>query len=695
MGLKIFGVGSVDQKSNNLLRDDKDLVDSRNIMANINGEYVKRPGTENDPSFIENNYDDIIFIKSLNQYFHKYDNDYVVYENGVRKTIYKYADPADTGLQTRISLAEYLNTAIFTHIDGANFTAKYDGNAVYRAGLPTPTITGYASGSKFGLFFYQFIDAKGNTIYGPATIVRDMAANGTLTVSTFSGGTGFYGGFLVKNLTAFTPFFINSSNRTLNYVKIGDDYQPGSIVTFRTQLASPTLQVTINGSKKTFFVQFVIESINVGAKTITFTADSVGDNEVQFDCISTGDYDLTGHLSLACFTSDSETTGYTGNLSYSFQSIYSDVSTNVVSYYPVDPDKFILLSDIYDLSTSKLRPPRCKYVYTYGYQLVCAPALSFYDFENNETLYTNNDLVMYSDVSAGDLGESFSESNRQLIGNTYDGEISALARVKDSLIAFKDRSIWSLDGILIPGQYALRKIESNEIGCLSSKSILSIDSGLLFQGQDGIYGIDGYKCEKISTRLDPFFVNVDKTLTRSVMNNSSDQHIFWTNQGMVVFDYEYKNIYIWSGINAESGITVDNQGSLRFFSLTTAKNFRADGALNDSGVAIDAFIRSAWFNLSEPGLLKKATDIRLYAFNNAGQTVLLKYFLDWSESKVKGPFTVNMSDASIKTIHRNLDIILNQSFSFELRNNIIDEDLNISGYEIQTTVIQDNDKNVK
>jgi hypothetical protein len=175
------------------------------------------------------------------------------------------------------------------------------------------------------------------------------------------------------------------------------------------------------------------------------------------------------------------------------------------------------------------------------------------------------------------------------------------------------------------------------------------------------------------------------------MNTDMDKYIFWTDKGIVVYDYHYKRWYIWDSIDGSKGLTVDNSLSLRFFGPTLATKLQT--ALNDYGLAIDAYIRSAWLDLGEPGLLKKATFLRLYSFNNTGQSVLLKYYQDWSESKFKGPFTIDMTTE--KTVKRNLDIIQNQSFSFEFRNNVIDEDLNISGYEVNTAVIQERDKNVK
>lgn len=697
MGLKLFGAGGIDQKSNNLLRADIDLIDSRNVMINTNNEYVKRPGTTEDTSFTDDDYSDMVFIKSMNQYFHRFGSDYVTYENGVRKEPYMWADPLVSG-ESKISLAEYLDTAIFTHEENQNFTAKYDGQSVYRAGLPVPNITLGTSGTKFLLYFFQFIDSKGNTIYGPANIDAQKDPSGSFTVATLKN-SGFYSGYLRMNL-ALGLTTISKTSRTITYDSVSSDIlNIGSKVTFKpfagfsgiagVQIIDTTTGNNVNGN---FFIQLEVQSFDVGTKQITFTQESFGKYEVLLSPSVAGIYNVHGALSIKYFKSDSETTGYTGSVSdFYYPFLDGSLTDHSISYSFTSLSQ--LMSDIYDITTSKLRPPKCKYLHTYGYQLVCGNVISFYDFENKETKYTNNDLVMYSDLSTGDLGENFSESNRQLIGNTYDGQITGMGRVKDSLIVFKDKMVFAMDGVLIPGQYTLRKIETNEIGCTSFKSILSVENALMFQGQDGIYITDGYKAEKASTNLDPFFTTINNELTRSVMNNALDQYLFWTDKGVVVFDYHHRKWFIWDSIDASSGITVDNDLSIRFFSNSMAIKFQA--ALNDSGVEIDAYLRSSWLAAGEPGLLKKATFLRIYSFKNAGQKIYLKYFMDWSESKVKGPFEIDMSNTDIKTIKRNLDIIQNQSFSFEFRNNVINEDLNISGYEVNAGVIQERDKNVK
>lgn len=697
MGIKLFGAGGIDQKSNDLLRDPKNLRDSRNVMINIRNEYCKRNGTDTNAGFNSEDFNDTQHIKALDTYFFWNGTDYVTYKNTVKKIPFTWSKGTETGVVNNISLAEYLNTTIFTHDSNQVSTMKYDGQSIYKAGLPAPLVTTATSGTLYILYFYEYIDAQGNTIYGPATILKNKASVGSFTVPTFLN-SGFYGGFLQVPFSAGINQSLTDSNlasRTLLYDSISPDISyVGARVTFKSSIASGVLVSPPGSGTASYFIQLEIESINTTTKEIVFTADSFKGSSIIMGHTNTGVFNVLGSLSIRYYFSNSEVVGYYGlQFPYYYPLLNNTQSTETITYDTAIDDT-VLLSDIYDITTSKLRPPKCKYVYTYGYQLVFVQAISFWDFQNKETVYTNNDLIMYSDTSTGDLGENVSESNRQLIGNTYDGELAGGARSKDSFVAFKNRSIFFLDGVLIPGQYSLRKIETNEIGCVSEKSILSADGVVLFQGQDGLYGIDGYSCKKITTDLDPYFKALtDPSVTRSVMNNVEDQYIFWTSNGTVVFDYNYKKWFIWNSIDASCGLTVDNLGSIRMFSPENARRFTA--SLSDSGFAINAWIKSAWFDLGEPSLLKKATDIRFFSLNNQGQTLNLFYYMNWNEALFKGPFTADMTNTDIKTFHKNLDIIQHQSFSFEIGNSVVNEDLNLSGYEVSTTIIQTKDKNVK
>jgi len=708
MGLKLFGPGGIDQKSNSLLRDPRNLRDARNIQYSSAKEYEKRSGTDHDSVFV-NSYTDVIFIKSMNQYFFRDGSDYSIYSNGVKRTIPKFIDPTTDG-DTLISSDEYLNTFIFTHITDQVATAVYDSSSIYRAGLPTPNTQPTGSGSTyFMLSFFEFIDAKGNTIYGPATINKDVSSGSfSTTFDTLLNG-GFCASYL-RTTVSTTPIVLNSTSRTISYDTKSADIVVGGKVVFRdrgativiSDLALPTREVTDD------FIILEVESVDTIGKTITFTAASFGTKQISIALTSGLPViaNVHGGCVLRVLFSPNEVTEYTTEQSYLNGFLVDNSAAQQTVTISLDTNvRPILLSDFYDITTSKLRPPNCSFVKVFGEQLVCGNVSSFYDFTNKEIKYTNNDLIMYSDLSTGDIGFNFSEINRQLIGDTYDGQISGLTRSKDSMIVFKNTSVYALDGILIPGQYGLRKIETNEIGCLSHKSILSVDGLVMFQGQDGIYAINGYTCKKVSTPLDPFFIAVDPSFTRSVMYNLKDKYIFFTDMGVVVFDYEYKEWFIWDGITANCGLTVDNNRNIKLFNSNYALDFISDkkdfnpaflsNPLLDEYLPIGSYIKTTYFDLGEPSLLKKTVEIRIFSLNNAGQTLSLSHCHDWTESNLSQVDTVDMSSADTRTILKKISIQQAQSISFVIENNIINEDMDITGYEIGIEVVQRKDKNVK
>jgi len=709
MALKLFGPGGIDQKSNDLVRDPRNLRDALNVKYSIIKEYEKRDGTSIDTDFSGDTYSDVIFINSLNEYFFRNGSSYYSYKNlnGViqaRKTISAetatdgLGNPADTATNiTNISGAEYLNTFIFTHQDNKNGTLKYDGNMIYRAGLPAPVVAMAASGAArttpiYILVFFDFIDNKGNQIYGPSVIKKLLSQQYKLTIDTLKN-SGFYSGFIE---VASGTQDIHSAQRTLTFTTKSSDIVAGSKVFFRY-------------SEEAFFKCIVfdkISDVNYGGDTlaslivetivgsvITFTAASIGLREITL--ITTATTNVIANSLLHVYASTEETTGYVWNSIFCPNNNLSTVVGN--AFVTPTTTGVNLLSNIYDITTSKLRPPKCKYISVFSNQLVFGNVTAFYNFENRENSYTNNDMVMYSDLSTGDSGEGLSEINRQLIGDTYDGQITGMIRCTDSLVVFKERSIYAIDGTISAGLYSLRKIQTNEIGCTSERSIMAIDSTVLFQGIDGIYSISGNVSKKYSGRIDPFFAQTgfDPSLTRSITDALNENYYFFTNKGAIVFNFEFKEWFIWDLANfALNGLTIDNSAErkIKMFAGSSVRKFIS--AKNDSNVAINAWIKTAWLDFGEPSLLKKIIDVRYFSLHNTGQVLTSRLYRDWDETKVKPDFTIGLT-SSIKSVLRKLDIQQAQSVSLFIGNNVLDEDLNLSGIEINGGIIQEIDKNVK
>ena len=94
-------------------------------------------------------------------------------------------------------------------------------------------------------------------------------------------------------------------------------------------------------------------------------------------------------------------------------------------------------------------------------------------------------------------------------------------------------------------------------------------------------------------------------------------------------------------------------------------------------------------------MLKKVTEVRYFSLRNLGQTLKSRIYHNWSESNVKPDYTIDMSSSSTKTVLRKVDIQMAQSVSLFIGNNNVNEDMNLSGFELGIGIIQELDKNVK
>jgi len=440
---------------------------------------------------------------------------------------------------------------------------------------------------------------------------------------------------------------------------------------------------------------------------ITFTADSFKGHEIFLDNTPAGDMNFHCGLILKQWFSEDEFTGYSIEADSFIEDVCFSVDRwttgifNTFTYFGTLANKKLLSAE-YDLTTSKIRPPVCKYLYMYGYQLVCGNIVGFWDFENKLNSYSNNDLIMYSDLNLGDTPVSFSESNRQLIGETQDGEVTAMGRVNDSLMVFKDRGIHAIDGVLLPGAYSKRTISTRGIGCDTFKSLVEADGLLFFQSYNGIYATNGFKITEVSQNFFNMFDDIDTSRSRGINNPDFDEVLMFC-KGIVgsdyVFAFNYKDggVYIWNAINANWGFLLNNERNVLIFGQRADnKVLTLDPQLRDVDQPINAFIRSSFLDLGEPGLLKKINEFRIYSFSNKGQNIDFKLMGNWNVNKVHVSSSIEeLRNADVKTKEQKTGTFTAMSFALELSNNVIDEDLCISDFELDIAINQTKDKNVK
>lgn len=698
-GLKKFKMGGVDLKSNDLIRDPMRASNLRNVIRNQKGDIDKAPGHESVETVV-GEFEKEIYYKSGNQ-------SVIVMSDGTLKKLYNGARQdcsiatlyANAGLtvKNRIISAEYLSNIYFTTSDGNSDVLKYDGGNMYRAGLPAPasvfagtasTISSPGTGY-FYRFFYSHKDLNGNITFGPYKQLTSTVNNATITVSSFKTANP-YGKFFNKYLTIpnalqnIGPLATTLNYTATNYV-VGDKF-----------LLDPDgmPEITISSASGKTFVALTITSIAAGV--ITFSATDFGD--VQSSISPTGaDFNIDNRTKLHIYRSDNESFGYK-NVSNSVFNTYlsSEIINNSqdnftsTAHASADPSGFF--EDVYNEDGQKLMPPKCKFITEYGDQLIYANIVGVYDQVNFFTQYNNDDLIIPSDIGNADNGENNS-ANIQKIGNSYDGSITGIKRCNDLLIVTKDNSIHALDGVIQPGAYSLRRIPTNYIGCLSHNSIIEVEGGILLNGNDGIYFVDGSSCRPLSENIDPFFNTILAERTIASVNSGNKRHIFYMTDGVthynVIFDYYAKEWFIWEGIDMSKGLYQANDKSLHFAKST--KLYKLNTSYSADGTAITGYYATNWEDLREPSVVKKFKSVRFFNLSAVDTTFTVRFQKNWKDTDITAN-TITVTVPAYSSVQKMFDQLSIHALRMIFQNSTLNQNMVITGYELEYEPIQKSDK---
>ena len=138
-----------------------------------------------------------------------------------------------------------------------------------------------------------------------------------------------------------------------------------------------------------------------------------------------------------------------------------------------------------DTSTTEIAPVSVDFTDTNFAFMVNHQDVTFLVKNNSDSLYFSRP------------NEPWSVSNFIRVGGEGSTErITGLASYGGMLVVFKEKSIWTLDG-LSEATFFSRPVVKG-IGCASHHSIVQVDGLLYFWGKDGLYGFDGTLPQKIS-----------------------------------------------------------------------------------------------------------------------------------------------------------------------------------------------------
>ena len=535
-------------------------------------------------------------------------------EIGVGDAAYQSGNPFTIyGTQTSSTELENATFAQLNNVlyisNGHDELMKYDGDKVYRAGLPkpatAPTITSMSSTGNVGLednpsgtpdkyyfykYTYEYTDALGNIVSSEPSPVGKYQAGSAwegakVTYSNIQPGTGF---------NVDTPDKIKIKIYRTKRSET-ETTEPGAIYYLVNSFTTPLTTTAITGN--------FANSTNTGIDNGNIYNDKTSATSEYVDFLE--DYDVDG-----------VTTSFTTNefLTYS---------------------NHIKKHDL---------PPKGKYITAFQDCLISA---------GQRENVNNLAFSLPFNVATGEIGSEYfpSDDNQELIESRFGSKITAVSPLKDILYVFHKNSIHTLSGSITEGTAISYQVDlltsEGGIGCEAHASIQELQGNLFFLSKNGIYSINNSTAfpNEVSLPIQPDFKEIVTTFNMQkavafnwVKENSiifiipveqliDDNYLTTTKDSKIfVFDYSRQAWLEWDSLDFSGGI-VESEGTIYFSSrsLNSTNNFisylqkmqdnRNTYDYADGINPISFKYKTSWESIDEPTIPKKFLRLKTYAFD--------------------------------------------------------------------------------
>lgn len=579
------------------------------------------------------------------------------------------------GWSEKASWAEYNGVLYWTDPSGKTDLFKYDGYMAYKAGMPK-VVASVDPGEfpqapiKYFRVVYYFIDLQGNVVWGDFTELNEDVTVPEITVDSLNG-TEFHSKHGNSSLNETI-----SSSLLIKQVTSGHNYVPGDWIRALSLLEG--------------FIPIQIESVT--ATTITFTSNSVGTNSFFF----LGGQPLEKRLFFSVFISDNESFGFVES-----QQVHLVINTpnSTLSFNIFEEPAGVVLvpmEDIYDTTVIKGLPPRFKYITIYNNIMVGANQSIGNEFLAEEDTSNNpEDEMFWSDLGVGSTVETFGPFDRTTIGRSDEGAIGGLFSASDSMIIFKEKQVYYINGILTGRFFRTRSALTNGIGCISHRSIQEMQGGCLFMSSRGLYyAKSGAGPIELSDVIEPLFTQDTTGLILSsstTIISEKDEKVYIyipalssVDDIVVVYDYYWKDWFKYTNIKAINGFIllnndiyhIDISGNIYQRDPTNPR----DPLPNDNGLSIKGEYSTGWWDMGSPSLRKKFIRFILISIGPQTWIASIKSQLDWIETDSTNE-TIQLTN-NIKVDEHVLNKHKNKAIRFIITNSILQEML-ITGYEFE------------
>lgn len=515
-----------------------------------------------------------------------------------------------------------LNNVVFIG-NGYDETQKYDGQAIYRAGLPQPATSFTATLAAAGItgngylhrMQYIQVDAVGNVIEGD---LRDSAAGAqdaanekfNVTVPNIQAGTGFNTQCAI----------VAGAQGPVNEIVVDDG--AGGAHTMK-EGATAYFFDSVSGE----YVEREVTAVGPGSITVAGDPVTVADNAV-----------ISANLRVAIYRNESSGTIYRlvaeiPNNSFSATQTYVDSTADAS-----------LGAELVEPVTDRLPPPKAKYLAkSNGHLLACG----------NPTARTTG---YWSDVESP---EYFPDANQQPI-DTFQGEPLTSVQESNTVVAwFSKRSCTAMSGVIAENSLKFTTISGSE-GMVAHHSAQEINGVIHYLGNKGPrIMIDGQRPRPMGqaapdpdgrqselSRMDPIMDSRGKTeeeqfqFARAVaihLPNDEKYALYLpaestqgsdrypnSNSRVYVYDYSRDAWLEWTNVNFHGGVTLLNDETLwlerRYSTFAGALQFKLyrrhtidhEWSREDNHEKIEWDYAMQWEAMGEPSVLKKFLEAKIF-----------------------------------------------------------------------------------
>jgi hypothetical protein len=304
---------------------------------------------------------------------------------------------------------------------------------------------------------------------------------------------------------------------------------------------------------------------------------------------------------------------------------------------------------------------------------------------NNQIIYTrdpvNDDYVWFSDPDQPEYVSQLPVRGNFFIVPSNDDDVTGAGAAGSTLVIFKQKSIFSISGDISASKFTVTAVApGSNIGCVTHHTIVSVGSLLYFLHTNGVFALaenNIFPTDQfgnpipLSIMIDSVFRNTTEIenqryrLTRAVAINytKDNQYLLFlpaeekegvrfanNNSRVLCYDYQGKNWFTWTRINAAGGfyVTSDNlywqerRSATDGITSNTYLQHRKYRLIDQSDhvTSIRVTWCSSWEDLGQPRVRKKFVRA-IMLFDNISTVFQLNRpklcftsFVDWNDGIV-------------------------------------------------------------